>query len=149
MHKHSKWLKFVALSVGLAAVTGGTLNAANAQGEMPLHVAIVEVDSLCVWTRARHGTFHCREFIAAYVQIVDQQGQPVGGAQVTGTFTGCDKNDTASARTNDGGFAIVKGRRLECGCVHTFTVTRVTKNGGEWRPTNPLPSNSRCICGCN
>ena len=152
MLKRSQWLTFVVLSFVLAVVAGRALYAANTQGNMPLYVASVEVGIIITGPppfSTGGPSAPSKIYTAAFVQIVDQDGQPVRGTRVTGKFTGCDENETASARTGDDGIAVIKGRLRKCQCDHTFTVTSITKIGGSWDPTDPLPSQTRCLCGCN
>jgi hypothetical protein len=151
MVRYSKWHVFVGLVVGLAVVLGSALYAANPQPTKPLHVASVEVSVIITYPHLSSGgpSAPANIYTAARVKIVDQGGQPVRGANVTGKFTGCDEDGTASAKTNDDGFAVVKGRRRKCGCVYTFTVTGVTKSRWTWNRPDPLPKDSRCLCGCN
>jgi hypothetical protein len=151
MFKHSKWLRFVASSLGLAVVAGSALYAAKPQGNMPLYVASVELSILITGPGPFQGggpSAPNKIYTSAGVRIVDQEGHPVRGARVTGRFTGCDENDTASSRTGDDGLAVIKGPLRKCGCVYTFAVTNVTKSGGAWNPPDPLPSHTRCLCGC-
>ena len=148
MVRHSKWHVFAAMAMGLAAVAGGALYAANTQSDIRLYVASVEVSLFAV--NGSTGGPSAPPFIfftAALVQIVDQGGQPVSGATVQGTFTSCDEEYGRSARTNANGVAIVKGQRWS-GCFHDFTVTSVTKNGWSWDPPVPVPS-ALGNCDCN
>jgi hypothetical protein len=139
MLKHSKSLIFLAVAAGLAVVAGGAIYAAHAQVDMPMYVGNIQLGGFA---------FRGPTKTAASVLIVDQLGQPVSGAMVTGTFTGCGENRKSSDTTDGGGKAFILGRVRKCGCVYTFTVTDVTKSGWTWVRPNPLPSHSRCLCGC-
>ena len=148
MVKRSKWLMFATFSLGLAAAAGSALYAANAQTDLPLHVEYVVVGWFEKFTYGFGGPV-IHYYAAAQVRIVDQVGQPVSGATVTGTFTGCGQVRKASGTTDTYGFAFIPRGLRKCGCVYTFTVTSVTKDGWMWNPSDPLPSGSRCLCGCN
>ena len=140
MVKHSKWLMLAAVAAALAVVAGGALYAAHAQVGTPMYVAEVSVIAF-------HGGFKAPRFTSARVLILDQGGQPVSGATVTGRFTGCGNNYSGSETTDQDGVAIIRGRRRQCGCVHTFTVTDVTKSGWDYIPPDPPDSASACLCG--
>jgi hypothetical protein len=139
MLKHSKWLMFTVVAVGLAVVAGGAIYAAHAQADMPMYVGQIQLGGFA---------YHGPTKTAASVQIVDQSGQPVSGAMVTGTFTGCGETRKSSDTTDGGGFAFILGRVRKCGCVYRFTVTNVTKNGWTWVRPEPLPSASHSFSGC-
>src|SRR5262245_37505373 len=134
MLKPSKLLMLAAVAAGLAAVAGGALYAAYAQGGSQLYVTSVEK-----WAVTK-SPFAQEFYIAARVGIVDQANQPVSGARVTGIFSGCGKTEQSTDRTLDDGKAIIRGPIRKCGCAYTFTVTTVTKQGSTWDPPNPLPS---------
>ncbi len=150
MVKHTKRLTFAVLATALAVVAGGALYAANAQVGKPMFVASVAVGG-------SHGGRLAPIVATAAVDIVDQAGQPVNKAKVTGRFTGCGEDYQASAMTGNlfghhrtVGRAFITGQPAECGCVYTFTVTSVTKPGWTWNAPSPPPSNSGCaLCDCD
>jgi hypothetical protein len=146
MFTRSNWLVFLVPAAGLA-VAAGALYAANSPNNVPLYVASAEVGFVSNHTGGPSGKV--RFFTAARVYIVDQGGQPVSGARVVGTFSGCGQEFTASGQTDTNGIVIIKKGHRKCGCVQTFTVTEVTKSGWKWSPPDPLPGQSRCVCGCN
>ena len=139
MVKRWEWLMFTVLAAGLAVVAAGAIYAAHTQVDIPMYVGQITLGGFA---------YHGPTKTAASVQIVDQSGQPVSGAMVTGTFTGCDETRKSSDTTDAGGNAFILGRVRKCGCVYTFTVTSVTKSGWTWVPPDPLPSDSRCLCDC-
>lgn len=94
----------------------------------------------------------------AFVWVQDEFGQPVNGAVVTGTWSGCTSqaNDSATTQTwynsagvvtNEGLARIDADKKRSCWgnnpCHFVFTVTNVTKAGMTYDPgSNVLTSNS-------
>jgi len=81
---------------------------------------------------------------AAFVTVVNNQGNPVSGVQVTGSFNGCF-NSNKSATTNAQGLAILQGANsAPSGCTATFTVTGLSKSGAYYNASaNVVSSGSK------
>ena len=70
----------------------------------------------------------------AAVRIVDADGYPVGGATVTGEWTG-SAADTDAITTDENGVALVSSDRTrDASGTFTFTVTDVSKYGWTYAP---------------
>jgi hypothetical protein len=139
MTKQSKWRAFAAFAATMAVVAGGALYAAHAQVGTPMYVTSVSVYRY-------DGLRFAASRVAVDVIVVDQAGQPVKGAKVTGTLSGCSMKDRTLSGTTDGGSAQLFGPKMRCGCTYTFTVTSVTKSGYDWNAPDPLPSDSEQLC---
>ena len=96
---------------------------ASTAAASPLEPALLHVDSITVSTSKTKGN---KVRGVAVVVIVDELGQPVSAARVTGSFTG-DLNETVTGRTTFGGRVVLAtsaDTRLRNGL--TFCVERVT-----------------------
>jgi hypothetical protein len=142
MVNRSKSLTLTALAVGLASLAAGVPYAGNPEAKR-LYVSHVELTSIC-----RGLGFDPDVYTAARVKVVDEMGQPVKGARVSGTFTGCQQHDMFSANTNSDGETVIRGQVRKCRCVYTFTVTSVRKRGWAYVASVPSPTASDCLCDC-
>ena len=69
----------------------------------------------------------------AVVTVVDQNGQPVSGATVIGTFSGAS-NNSVNGVTNGSGQVTLSSSVVKNGASWTFCVDNVTKTGATYSP---------------
>jgi PKD repeat protein len=77
--------------------------------------------------------------VTASIRIVDSNGLPVPGAAVTGVWTGA-VSGTTSAVTGADGVALATSKSSKKSGAATFTVTRVSKTGYTYDPSQNLMS---------
>lgn len=127
--------------------------AIGAEAGTLLHVSAVGVGFVNVGGPNRQGV--------AFVWVEDELGQPVDGAVVTGTWSGCNSqpNDwavtqtwynSAGVVTNEGLARIDANKKRSCWghnqCHFVFTVTNVTKAGMTYDPGSNVMSSNWCAC---
>jgi hypothetical protein len=81
---------------------------------------------------------------AAFVTVVNNQGNPVSGVSVSGTWSGCFSG-SKSATTDAYGVAEIVGvSTAPSSCTATFTVTGISKSGTYYNATaNVVSSGSK------
>jgi len=121
---------YVVQAVDTSGNSSGDSNEASAtpQGgsSTPVHVDSIGLDTVAAGGPNRHGR--------ATVIVVDDTGQPVSGATVTGTFTG-DVAGTVNATTDASGVAVlVTNDKARGNITFSFCVDNVVKSGTTYDP---------------
>jgi alkaline phosphatase D len=88
------------------------------------HISSIDM-SLDKWRRYRRAR--------ADVLVVDQQGRPVGGAQVTGDWSGLTSGTSSETTSTDGTATLISDWTSQSG-TFTFTVTDATASGYTYDP---------------
>jgi hypothetical protein len=113
-----------------------------------IFVSLIEVNYAAdIDTRGPKGNFGFPTYIgeAAYVTVVNNQGNLISGVTVTGIWAGCFNVNNKSAITNSNGVARVMGaNHAPSGCTATFTVTGLSKSGAYYNASaNVVSSGSK------
>ena len=89
-----------------------------------VHISSIDM-SLAKWKRYRRARAH--------VLVVDQEGRPVGGAQVTGDWSGLTSGTGTEPASSDGIATLISNWTSQRG-TFTFTVTDVAAPGHAYDP---------------
>jgi uncharacterized GH25 family protein len=108
-----------AIHDGIAAYFAGS----GPGSEMHVEGIEMSLKQRGVWTSA-----------VAAVQVVDVGGEPVGGATVTGEWTGSATSIGTLTTDENGVAAVVSDRTRDTSGTFTFTVTDVTRYGWTYAP---------------
>lgn len=156
MFHRLKWIVIGTLATITAGLTwtawgSGTVNAEKPQTGQLMRVESIRIGFIHNGVLSGRSGGNSHPHAGALVKVVDDDGEPVHNATVTGNFSGCFMETGVSSKTGRGGVATLS-QRFECeeACSLAFDVIDVSKKGAgnQFDQANSVLSATECLCDC-